>query len=195
MSSGQLSCLSFEIWNMFLLMLIVASSCFMTMGVIFAIYYSVVLRSPKKTKYLRDLDEVVKRTLSADELPDVTVLMAMYNEEAVIHEKLVDILAMEYPHEKLEVILVDDCSTDSTVTIAEKYFTELGLSGEIIRNKKKVGTNQCFNIGVEHSTGALIATTGADRNRRPPSNLGSPQGAQDFEGCGRSFRRANTNFT
>ena len=147
---------------MFLLMLIVASSCFMTMGVIFAIYYSVVLRSPKKTKYLRDLDEVVKRTLSADELPNVTVLMAMYNEEAVIHEKLVDILAMEYPHEKLEVILVDDCSTDSTVTIAEKYFTELGLSGEIIRNKKRVGTNECFNIGVEHSTGALIATTGAD---------------------------------
>lgn len=147
---------------MLLLMLIIASSCFMTMAAILASYYSAVLRNPKKTQYLRDLDEVMKRTLSADELPKVTVLMAMNNEETVIHEKLADIVAMEYPHEKLEVILVDDLSTDSTVALAEKYFTELGLRGEIIKNKKRVGINECFNIGFEHSTGDLIATTGAD---------------------------------
>jgi len=147
---------------MFLLMSIIASSCFVAIAAIFATYYTVVLRNPMKTRYLRDLDDIRKRTLAIDRLPKVTVLMAMYNEETMIREKLAEIFAMEYPHEKLEVILVDDHSTDSTVATAEKQFAKLGLRGEIIRNNERVGINECFNIGVAHSTGDLIATTGPD---------------------------------
>jgi cellulose synthase/poly-beta-1,6-N-acetylglucosamine synthase-like glycosyltransferase len=140
----------------------IASACFIIIAVIFATYNSVVLRNPKKTQYLRDLDEAMKRTLSTDQLPKVSLLMAMHNEEKVISQKLSDVRTMGYPPEKLEVLVVDDCSTDGTLAIAEERFRELGLHGKIIKNTRRVGINECFNIGMKHSMGDLIATTGAD---------------------------------
>src|SRR4030066_2107295 len=53
--------------------------------------------------------------------PKVTIIIAALNSEQTIDECLKSIFELNYPRESLEVILIDGCSTDDTVKIAEKY--------------------------------------------------------------------------
>jgi poly-beta-1,6-N-acetyl-D-glucosamine synthase len=53
--------------------------------------------------------------------PTVAVLMVVRNEEAAIARKIDNLLALEYPAEKLEVVVVSDSSTDGTAAILEEY--------------------------------------------------------------------------
>ena len=58
--------------------------------------------------------------LSGD-LPEVAIIMAVYNEEEVIEQKLRSIFATNYPLEKVQVFIGSDNSTDATHSIIEKY--------------------------------------------------------------------------
>ena len=59
-------------------------------------------------------------------LPPVVLVISAYNEEAVIEEKLENSLALEYPTERLRILVVSDGSTDRTNAIAEG-FSEQGI--------------------------------------------------------------------
>jgi cellulose synthase/poly-beta-1,6-N-acetylglucosamine synthase-like glycosyltransferase len=52
--------------------------------------------------------------------PEVSVLMAVHNEEVVIREKIESLFSSEYPHDKMEVIVGSDSSEDSTVRILKE---------------------------------------------------------------------------
>jgi poly-beta-1,6-N-acetyl-D-glucosamine synthase len=54
-------------------------------------------------------------------LPEVTILVAAFNEEQFIENKIKNTLALDYPHEKLSVIFVTDGSTDKTPDIIKKF--------------------------------------------------------------------------
>src|SRR5262249_52436853 len=56
-----------------------------------------------------------------DDLPAVSLLIAAYNEEAVIEDRLRNALAMDYPPEKLEIVVSSDGSTDRTTEIVRRY--------------------------------------------------------------------------
>ncbi len=53
--------------------------------------------------------------------PRVTLLVAAYNEEAIIQEKIENTLALQYPADKLNLFFIADGSDDKTVSIIEKY--------------------------------------------------------------------------
>ncbi len=53
------------------------------------------------------------------ELPSISLLMSVYNEEKVIVEKLKNIEKIEYPNEKIEVLIGSDCSTDATKDLVD----------------------------------------------------------------------------
>src|ERR1044072_9724543 len=53
--------------------------------------------------------------------PRVSVIIAAYNEERDIAQKIENTLALEYPPEKLEIIVVSDCSADRTDEIVRSY--------------------------------------------------------------------------
>jgi biofilm PGA synthesis N-glycosyltransferase PgaC len=55
------------------------------------------------------------------ELPAVTFIIAAYNEEQYIAEKLRNTLSLEYPAEKLAILVVTDGSTDRTPDIARQF--------------------------------------------------------------------------
>jgi cellulose synthase/poly-beta-1,6-N-acetylglucosamine synthase-like glycosyltransferase len=57
----------------------------------------------------------------AEELPSLTLLIAAYNEESVIDERLRNALAMDYPAGKLEVVVASDGSADGTNAIVQRY--------------------------------------------------------------------------
>ena len=54
-------------------------------------------------------------------LPLVSVLMSVYNEEKVIAEKMQSLLALDYPREKLRIFIGSDCSSDDTHLIIKNF--------------------------------------------------------------------------
>lgn len=56
-----------------------------------------------------------------DELPYVSILMSIYNEERVIREKLDSLLSLDYPKDKLVIFAGSDCSSDGSNEILEDY--------------------------------------------------------------------------
>lgn len=56
-----------------------------------------------------------------EELPEVTLLIAAYNEERFITSKIQNSFSLDYPSQKLNVWIVADGSTDQTVAIAQKF--------------------------------------------------------------------------
>ena len=56
----------------------------------------------------------------ADITPPVSVVIAAYNEELDIGAKIENTLALDYPKEKLEIIVASDCSTDLTDDIVRE---------------------------------------------------------------------------
>jgi cellulose synthase/poly-beta-1,6-N-acetylglucosamine synthase-like glycosyltransferase len=143
-------------------MLSIALTCFTLLTGIFGAYFFLIIKSPRKSEYLHAIDEAMSRSLQGSELPKISILIPAYNEEKVVEAKLRDVAAMQYPRDKLEVLLIDDSSTDGTCAIAERVLRELALPGKIIKDLERIGVNGCYNRGVQESTGDLLVTTDAD---------------------------------
>ena len=94
--------------------------------------------------------------------PKITVVIPMYNEEEVIAHRIKNLANLNYPKELLHVILIDDASTDNSIVKAKEAFQVFGISGKVIQNKTRKGTNYNFNVGVRSAQSELVLTTDAD---------------------------------
>lgn len=90
--------------------------------------------------------------------PKVTVIIAAFNEEKYIKEKLINALELDYPSDKLEVILVSDGSTDSTLSLA-RTITNSNL---IIIEQNRSGKATALNAAITKAGGELILFTDAN---------------------------------
>jgi cellulose synthase/poly-beta-1,6-N-acetylglucosamine synthase-like glycosyltransferase len=59
--------------------------------------------------------------------PTVSVVIAAYNEERVIERRLENLLALDYPPDKLELVVASDASTDRTDELVERYAPRVRL--------------------------------------------------------------------
>jgi cellulose synthase/poly-beta-1,6-N-acetylglucosamine synthase-like glycosyltransferase len=64
---------------------------------------------------------VAPRELDDADLPNVSVLIVAHNEESVIRERIENLLALDYPKDKLELVIASDSSQDRTVDIVNEY--------------------------------------------------------------------------
>ena len=55
-----------------------------------------------------------------DEIPSLSILIAAYNEQSIIKEKVMSIINSNFPTDKIEIIIGSDCSTDNTNEIIKK---------------------------------------------------------------------------
>lgn len=166
------------------LVLITALFGYSVVIVIYVLYVKFVLRNTQIKNYVALIDEILRNSLSPDKLSNVSVIIPCYNEEAVMAEKLQNIAQFEYPIEKIEVILVDDSSTDKTCEIAENLFKSLGLRGKIVRNGKRMGPNASYNNGVLNATGDFILRTDADVIVKPDALRKAVQVISSIENVG-----------
>lgn len=142
-------------------LIVAAVSLAVVMGT-YASYYVFVLRNRKTKEFVRLIQQTLANPVIYEDLPDVTVIIPMYNEEVVVSKKLQNMAKLDYPIEKMQIVLVDDCSTDRTREVAESTISELGLSGKIVKNSKQMGANASYNIGVPYANSNLILRTDAD---------------------------------
>jgi cellulose synthase/poly-beta-1,6-N-acetylglucosamine synthase-like glycosyltransferase len=68
-----------------------------------------------------------RRVRKAEIEPTVTAIVAAYNEEAVIERRLENLLALDYPADKLEVVVTSDASTDRTHEVVERFAPRVRL--------------------------------------------------------------------
>lgn len=81
-------------------------------------------------------------TASIDEYPSVSLIIAAYNEEEIIAEKIENSLELTYPSEKLEIIVFSDASSDRTDEIVGSYADE---DVRLMRIEGRVGKTECQN--------------------------------------------------
>ncbi len=80
------------------------------------------------------------------EFPSVTLLIAAYNEESVIEEKIVNSLELDYPKDKLQILIVTDGSDDDTPEIVRNYEDQqVELSHIPERNGKMAAINRAIS--------------------------------------------------
>lgn len=79
-----------------------------------------------------------------DPLPEVTLLIAAYNEEQIVIEKMANTLEQNYPTEKLRVVWVTDGSTDNTGERLAAY-SEVRVLHEAPRRGKTAALNRAMN--------------------------------------------------
>lgn len=78
---------------------------------------------------------VRRQTQLKEWLPDVTIVITAHNEEKRIAQKIENTLALDYPFDKLHVIVVSDASTDATEEIVRSY-ADRGVSLKIIPERR-----------------------------------------------------------
>jgi len=97
-------------------------------------------------------------------LPPVSVLVPAHNEALVIEETLQSIQALRYPAESLEIIVINDGSTDGTPDIVKRIGRQ-DLRVKLVdvpADKTARGKSSALNTGLKHVTHDFIAVYDAD---------------------------------
>jgi glycosyltransferase involved in cell wall biosynthesis len=89
----------------------------------------------------------------------VSIAMATYNGEQFIEKQLDSLLAQTYT--RIEIIISDDGSTDSTIAIVERYM-KIFASISLFKNPIKNGINKNFENAIKHCKGDFIALCDQD---------------------------------
>lgn len=93
----------------------------------------------------------------ADITPAVSLVIAAYNEERDIDRKLENALALDYPKNKLEIMVVSDCSTDRTDEIVQRFYPRVKLC----RLPHRLGKTIAQNRAVAAATGEILVFSDA----------------------------------
>ena len=103
-------------------------------------------------------------TPTAEYEPTVTLLIAAYNEAAAIRIKLENALALDYPKEKLQILVTNDGSDDGTVEIV-RSFAEQGV--EMVSGAERQGKIMALKRGVEAARGEILVMSDATNAYSP----------------------------
>jgi cellulose synthase/poly-beta-1,6-N-acetylglucosamine synthase-like glycosyltransferase len=100
-----------------------------------------------------------RRVLQDDITPSVTLLISAFNEARVISGKLENALFLDYPNDRLEIIVISDASTDRTNAIVES-FAERGV--KLLRMADRKGKTAGLNAALQLARGEIIVFSDAN---------------------------------
>ena len=117
-------------------------------------YYGLMVYEGKKP------DNVRKRRI----FPRVSLVVPTYNEEEVILRKLKNVKSLDYPKEKLEVIVVDSASTDKTRQIVQNFADKntVKLKLRLITQSKRLGKASALNYARQYCNGEIVIISDVD---------------------------------
>ena len=90
--------------------------------------------------------------------PSVSILLSAYNEEKVIARKMENLLALDYPRDKLEILVGSDGSNDSTASILARYE---GEKVGVVALNERGGKPRMLNSLAQQARGEILVFTDA----------------------------------
>lgn len=115
-----------------------------------------------------------------DPLPSVALIIAAYNEEDVIREKIENSLRLEYPSDLLNIIVFSDASSDRTDEIVTEYEDD-GVS--LIRIEGRVGKTECQNRVADQVDEEILVFSDANSMYEPDAIRELVRGFVPGVGC------------
>lgn len=94
-------------------------------------------------------------------LPTFSIIIPVKNEEKVIGRLLNSLPSLKYPADKVEVVVVEDGSSDNTFKICKNHATKYA-NVRILHRSLSDGKPSALNYGITHSKGEIIAIFDAD---------------------------------
>ena len=122
---------------------------------IHTVYPLILKRISSKVKNLSPINNG-KRKISELDLPKVTILIPVYNEESVIEERVNNILESAYPKEKLEIVIIDSASTDKTRSV---IYSKLQDKVILVTENERKGKAHAINLALDFATGDVVILT------------------------------------
>lgn len=103
--------------------------------------------------------------------PFVSIIISAYNEAKVIERRIINLLDLDYPKEKYEIIIIDPGSADNTYQIVKNMIEKNRNSSptiNLLRQEESRGKAAAMNLGMNHAKGNILLGTDAnsvfDRN-------------------------------
>ncbi|HEY0948542.1 MAG TPA: glycosyltransferase [Candidatus Paceibacterota bacterium] len=116
---------------------------FVFLGLYFEVFMLLTfLSQPAKERRLR---------AAATNTPKVAIIVPCWNEQDTIGGTVNSLLALDYPKDRLEIILVNDGSTDNTKEVMDAY---VGNPQITVIHKENGGKHTAINLGIEHAKDA-----------------------------------------
>ncbi len=97
--------------------------------------------------------------------PPVSFIIPVFNEVEVIEEKIRNCLALDYPRDRLQILVVSDGSTDATHAIVERYL-DRGVGLLVLERRGKAFA---LNEGVRRTGGEILVLSDANSMLEPHS--------------------------
>jgi cellulose synthase/poly-beta-1,6-N-acetylglucosamine synthase-like glycosyltransferase len=104
------------------------------------------------------------------ELPVVSIVVAVKNEEKVVGRLLKALSRLDYPSSRREVIMVNDASADRTGTICLD-FSRVNSGFRVLERAVSTTKAGALNFGVQHAQGEIVATFDGDSVPEPDALL------------------------
>lgn len=102
---------------------------------------------------------IKKQSINNNIEPAVSIIISAYNEESVIADTIRNKLLLNYPQDKIEIIVVSDGSTDRTDEIVSEFINK-GV--RFIRQTPRQGKTAAINKASEQATGEIIIFSDAN---------------------------------
>lgn len=96
--------------------------------------------------------------------PPVSMIIATFNEEKVIAKKLANTIELEYPKDKLEILIVDSGSTDNTRKIVDDFAQHVKskVNISLLTQKERLGKAAALNYALKYCNGDMVILSDAD---------------------------------
>jgi cellulose synthase/poly-beta-1,6-N-acetylglucosamine synthase-like glycosyltransferase len=119
--------------------------------------------------FIKSLKEKKQLDTKTFDYPSCTILIPAHNEAMVISYTIEAMLAMEYPKDKLTVMVINDGSKDATKEIIESYAAKDSrvVLFDVPKGQGGKGKSRALNLGVKQVTTDLIAIYDADNTPDP----------------------------
>jgi len=103
-------------------------------------------------------------TVNPNHQPKVTLIIPTYNEASVINRKLENVHNIDYPEDKLQVVLIDSASNDDTLAVCKSWLeaNNFRFSIKLLSEKQRLGKSHALNTALDYADGEIIATSDAD---------------------------------
>jgi cellulose synthase/poly-beta-1,6-N-acetylglucosamine synthase-like glycosyltransferase len=130
------------------------------------------------------------------ELPHVTIIIPTYNEEKVIAERVKNLEALQYPADKLQVIIIDSGSNDRTYEIAQESSGASRLDCLALRQEERKGKANAVNHAIKYAKGEIILVSDANAlfERDSIQQIVRPFADKKIGGAGGRFVTLGTNL-